>query len=103
MSDTHVRQVEKWFAQGGLRLSELFPELYFTVLHGTDRVQGRVIIQADGPLAGASISFWNKGDVEALALDKVHGREMSLDDRVLTIDDDVSLLLQSYFDRLVML
>jgi hypothetical protein len=57
----------------------------------------------NGPLAGASISFWNKGDVQALALDKVNGKEISFDDRVLTVDDNVSALLQSYFEKLMTL
>jgi hypothetical protein len=57
----------------------------------------------NGPLAGASISFWNKGDVQAIALDKVHGKEISFDDRMLTVDDNVSSLLELYFERLTSL
>jgi hypothetical protein len=57
----------------------------------------------NGPQVGASISFWNKGDVQALALDKVNGKEISFDDRVLTVNDNVSSLLHSYIQKLASL
>ncbi len=103
MSDSNVQQVERWFAQTGSRISELFPETHFHVLDRADQVRGKANIQMNGPLAGASISFWNKGDVQAIALDKVHGKTIAIDDRVLTMDDNISSLLQSYLEKLMSL
>ena len=54
----------------------------------------------NGPLAGASISFWNKGDVQVLVLDMVHDKTIAIDDRVLTVDDNITSLLQSYLETL---
>ena len=99
MIETNVQQVERWFAQNEFRLSELFPEVHFHVLDGADQVRGKVTIQMNGPLTGASISFWNNGDVEALALNKVNGNTIAFDDRVLTVHDNVSSLLQSYLEK----
>lgn len=50
-------------------------------------------------MAGASITLWNKGDVEVLVLDKVNKRDYPLDDRVLNPGEDVSGLLSSYCER----
>ena len=54
-------------------------------------------------MAGASITFWNKGDVEVLVLDKVNKRDYPLDDRVLNPGEDVSGLLNSYSERVLAL
>jgi hypothetical protein len=101
--DSNVQQVERWFAQTESRISELFPETHFHVLDGADRIRGKANIQINGPLVGASISFWNKGDVQALVLDKAHGKTIAIDDRVLTMDDNISSLLRSYLEKLMSL
>jgi hypothetical protein len=54
-------------------------------------------------MAGASIAFWNKGDVQVLVLDKVNKRNYPLDDRVLNPGEDVSALLSSYSERVLAL
>jgi hypothetical protein len=101
--DSIVQQVEAWFAEHGRGLSQLFPSLRFHVMAASDPFQGQVAIQVDGPVAGGSISFWNKGDVDALALDKVNKKTHTFDDRVLTADDNVAFLLDSYFEKLLKL
>lgn len=98
--DNIVQQVEKWFAENGPILSESFPKVNLHLMCARDSVHGQVAIQVDGPSAGATVSFWNKGDVMAIGIDKIRKQEFSFDDRVLTPDDDVRLLLRSYFDRL---
>lgn len=100
MIDTNVQRAERWFAENCYRLSQSFPEVRFHLMQAADEVQGKLSIQVNGPVAGASITFWNKGDVEALALDKINDKNHTLDDRVLATRDDVSLLLQSYFEKL---
>lgn len=99
-ANTIVQQVERWFQNNCRKLSSQFPILHFHLMDIADKVKGKVVIQADGPLAGASITFWNKGNVEVLALDKRASREYSLDDRKLTASDNVNVLLQSYFDKI---
>jgi hypothetical protein len=101
--ETIVRQVEDWFAKNCRLLSRSFPVLKFSLMQPSDQAKGKVGIQVDGPIAGASISFWNKGDVQALVLDKVSKRDYSLDDRVLNPAEDVSALLSSYCARILAL
>jgi hypothetical protein len=88
--DTIVLQVADWFAGNCRLLSRSFPVLKFSLMQPSDQVQGNVSIQVDAPMAGASITFWNKGDVEVLVLDKVNKRDYSLDDRALNPGEDVS-------------
>lgn len=93
--DTIVRQVEDWFANNCRLLSRSFPVLKFSLMQPSDQVKGKISIQVDGPVAGASMTFWNKGDVEVLVLDKVNKRDDPLDDRVLNPAEDISGLLNS--------
>jgi len=88
------------FYAGVDNLSQSFEILRFHVMLAADPIQGKVTIEVDRPNLVGSVSFWNKGDVEAMAVDKIHKQEHSLDDRVLTADDDVSVLLRSYFERM---
>jgi hypothetical protein len=101
--DTIVRQVEDWFASNCRLLSRSFPVLRFSLMQPSDEVRGKISIQVDGPVAGASMTFWNKGDVEVLVLDKVNKRDYPLDDRVLNPADDISGLLSSYCERVLAL
>ena len=101
--DTIVLQVADWFASNCRLLSRSFPVLKFALMHPSDEVQGKVSIQVDAPMAGASITFWNKGDVEVLVLDKVNKRDYPLDDRVLNPGEDVSSLLTTYSERVLAL
>ena len=98
-----VQQVERWFGEACPKLSQTFTKVNFLLMHAQDGVRGKVTIQVDGASVGATITFWNKGDVEAIGLDKEKKQEFSFDDRVLTADDDVPSLLKSYFDRLSVL
>lgn len=101
--DTIVLQVADWFASNCRLLSRSFPVLKFALMQPSDEVQGKVSIQVDAPMAGASITLWNKGDVEVLVLDKVNKRDYSLDDRVLNPGEDVSSLLTTYSERVLAL
>ena len=70
--DIIVRQIEDWFASNCRLLSRSFPVLRFSLMQPSDEVRGKISIQVDGPVAGASMTFWNKGDVEVLVLDKLN-------------------------------
>jgi len=101
--DTIVLQVADWFASNCRLLSRSFPVLKFSLMQPPDQAQGKASIQVDAPTAGASITFWNKGDVEVLVLDKVNKRDYPLDDRVLNPGEDVSGLLNLYSERVLAL
>lgn len=103
MIDMNVQNVQQWFAENCERLSQSFFEVHLHVAQAADPVRGKIVIQVEGPAVGASITFWNKGDVEAVALDKINNKNHSFDDRVLTGSDDVSSLLESYLERLKVL
>jgi hypothetical protein len=96
MTDTNVRKVQRWLRENSELLSLMFPELHLHLMEALDPARGKITLQLNGPSAGASITFWNKGDVEALVLDKLSGKNQSLDDRVLAPDEDIGALLQSY-------
>jgi len=100
MTDSIVQQVQDWFAENERTLSEMFPKVRCHIMEETDPVRGKATIQVDGKILGGSITFWNKRDVEAMALDKVSGQNHLFDDRVLGADDDVTTLLQGYLERL---
>src|SRR5437870_1625184 len=100
MTTTVVEQVEEWFTENCKWLSEVFPVLRFHLMQAKDPVRGKVAIGVDGPVVVASITFWNKGEVDASVLEKTKQKEQSLDDRKLTVNDDVKTLLHSYFKNI---
>jgi hypothetical protein len=96
-----VKQVEQWFEQHKDGLSVTFPLVRLHLAETNERRLVSATIQLNGPLAGAQITFWNRGEVSALGLDKVHRRDYTIDDRRLNAQDDVSTLLSSYTDHLI--
>jgi len=97
---TIVHRVDGWFASNCDRLAETFPVVRFRLMNASDIVLGKVIIELDGGSAAAMITFWNKGDVQALLLETTTKQDHTLDDRMLTPLDDIPSLLESYVDRL---
>ena len=100
MTSTIVKQVESWFIQNEQRLSTSFPIVQFRLQYAADRMQGKVNIELEGEAAGISITFWNKGDVTALVLEKLNNNDYPIDDRLLTPNDDIPSLLNSYVEKL---
>jgi hypothetical protein len=99
MNKTIVQQVVSWFANNCEQLSESFPIVRFRLTQASDEIQGKVIVELDGESAAAMITFWNKGDVQALLLETVSKKEHTLDDRMLTPQDNIPSLLRSYVQR----
>src|ERR1700685_1340932 len=99
MNETIVEQVGMWFAQVSRQLCVTFSAVNYRMMRATDKVRGKVIIELDGGSAVIMITFWNKGDVQALILERKTKREHTLDDRMLTADDRVASLLESYLDK----
>jgi hypothetical protein len=98
MNGRIAEEVHSWFAENVLRLAQAFPILRYHAFETTG-IQGKISIQVDGPAVAASVTFWNKGDVEALVLDKATHTNYPMDDRKLQVNEDVNLLLRSYFDK----
>jgi len=99
MNKTIVQQVVGWFANNCEQLSESFPIAGFRLTHASDAVHGKVVVELDGESAAAMITFWNKGDVQAMLLETVSKKEHTLDDRVLTSKGNIPALLGSYVQR----
>jgi len=68
-----------------------------------DSEQGGVVIEIEAKTLVASITFWNKGDVEVLVLKKGSQNPIDLDDRVLSPDENVSSLLDGYIREILLL
>lgn len=101
MNDLIISRVEEWYAKNGRRFSQLFDVFNFRLMLVSDNKRGKATIEIDSGSVGASITFWNKGDVTALLVDKRANKEHKLDDRKLSPSDQVGLLLDSYMRRVV--
>lgn len=100
MNRTKVQEVQSWFAGNSARLSGVFSAVHLKLLNVKDQAHGKATIQVDASSVGASVTFWNKGDVEAIILEKENKRDYSIDDRVLKPNEDVGQLLNRYFDKI---
>ena len=101
MSDNIIQQVKQWYWENHQVLLGTYEYVKLNVHEPEDPVRGQIAIQLDGPLVGATLSFWNKGDVMAIGIDKSTKREFSLDDRVMEKTEHVSRLLNSYIARMM--
>ena len=101
MNDLITSRVEAWYAKNGRQFSNLFDVFNFRLTFATDNKRGKATIEIDSNLAGANITFWNKGDVTALLLNKRTNEQQTLDDRQLTPSDNVDSLLDSYMCRII--
>lgn len=98
---TNVQQLEKWYAAHEddwrgeclvLRIKTLMPG---------DEMHGKGGIDVETQTILASLTFWNQGDVEVIAINKVTRKESILDDRKLTPADHLDSLLNLYFHQIV--
>jgi hypothetical protein len=101
MSDLIISRVEEWYAENGRRFSKLFDVFTFRLMRVMDDKHGKATIEIDGSSVGANVTFWNKGDVTVLLLNKITNKEHKLDDRRLVPADQIESLLDSYMRRIV--
>jgi hypothetical protein len=101
MSDTIVEHVRGWYRENHQALLGSYEYVTLNVHEPEDHVRGQIAIQLDGPLVGATLSFWNNGDVMAIGIDKINKREFSFDDRVMDRTEHVTALLNSYIARMM--
>ncbi len=92
-----VPLVQAWYSQNEQRFSKRLLRSRYSFDAQDDPMRGKIHIGIETPAIIGSVTFWNKGDVDATALHKPSGRLIIIDDRPLTASDDVDVLLDSYF------
>src|SRR5260370_4679106 len=101
--NTIVEQIEKWYSENGRRWSTHDAHSRIRLMEGADQIHGKVVIELQTPHTVATITVWNKGDVEVLGVDKKSRKDWILDDRKLTAADDIAALLEGYFQEIITL
>ena len=96
-----VQTVENWYAENLDRLKTQWHTISIRSYEPTDPVRGKVTIEAESNRIAAFVTFWNKGDVDAERMDLPEKRISVVDDRAISLSEDISLLLDSYFRQLV--
>lgn len=97
----NVERVEKWYEAHERKLTLECSILRIRTLAPQDAVGGKVVIEVETESTIASVTFWNQGDVTALMIEKATGKESILDDRRLTVADNIESLLDGYFQQIV--
>jgi hypothetical protein len=98
---TNVKQVEKWYSAHEERLAPQCSILRIKTHEPLDEVRGKAVIEVETQTTLAMVTFWNKGDMEVITIDKVTRTESILDDRKLTAADEIESLLNRYFQQIV--
>ena len=98
---TNVERVEKWYEAHERKLTPQCSILRIKTLKPRDEVHSKVVIEVETESTLASVTFWNQGDVTVLNVEKATGRESILDDRRLTVADNIESLLDGYFQQIV--
>jgi hypothetical protein len=101
MTKSIVEQVENWLAENSVKYANLCSKLLIQSGDVADPIKGTVTIGAETSSRIASITFWNKGEVCVVVVDKTLRKDSVLDDRKLAPDDDVQMLLTGYFEQII--
>ena len=96
-----VQTVENWYAENLDRLRAQWHTISIRFYEPTDPVRGKVTIRADSDRIAAFVTFWDKGDVDAERMDLPEKTISVIDDRAVSLSEDIGLLLDSYFRQLV--
>jgi hypothetical protein len=95
-----IDQVMSWHEKNSARLSKHFEKM--SLHSNNDPDQGGAVIEIEAKTFVASITFWNKGDIEVLFLKKGSENPLDLDDRLLSPDENVSSLLDGYIREILL-
>ena len=93
---TAVQTVENWLAENSQRFSALGKAISARSMWPDDPVKGKVVIAIETSNHLGSVTYWNKGDVTAIVIDRATGTEKIIDDRHLRADENAALLLERY-------
>ena len=96
-----IAQVAKWHEENVERLSKHFDKM--SLRSDIDSQQGGAVIEIEAKTLVASITFWNKGDVEVLVLKGGSQNPIDLDDRVLSPNESIGSLLDGYIREILLL
>lgn len=88
-------QAEKWYLDNSDSLKRQFAKVGFRS-DTVDPVRGGVSIELEGSTLTSTITVWNKGDISVLVLKEGSQDPSVLADRVLTPQEDIPLLLDSF-------
>jgi hypothetical protein len=98
---TIVEQVAQWYAEHVDQLSAAWSRIEIGSHEPADRVRGKVLIEISSATTVATVTLWNKGEVEVIRLDlPAKGDPLVVDDRKLSAEEDVTLLLDTHFRQL---
>jgi hypothetical protein len=100
LNSTIVERVEKWYSKHFESRPKSYSQLFIRSNEASDSVHGKVEIGIETPSTVASITFWNRGAVMVLAVDKQLKQDLILDDRNLQSDENVESLLDGYLRKL---
>src|SRR5436853_3627516 len=99
---TIVQKVEKWYAENLDCLKTQWRTISIRSYESGNPVHGKITVEAESDIIAGSVSFWNKGDVDAERLDLPEKRISVIDDRTLSPAEDIGQLLDSYFRQLLL-
>ena len=88
-------QAEKWYLDNADNLKGQFKKVGFRA-DRVDPIRGAISIELESPTLTATITVWNKGDIAVLVLKEGSQDPFVLADRVVSADEDIPLLLDSY-------
>ena len=98
---TDAEQVQAWYESHRSALAAEFARTELRVYNAEHSLDGKVCIALEGNQVTATITFWNKGDVEVQRLD-LQGNDdpVVIDDRKRSTDESVASLLDGYLEAI---
>jgi hypothetical protein len=98
---TIVERAAKWYEEHVHQLSTVWARTEIRSHEPADTVRGKVLIQVSSTTTLATVTLWNKGEVEVIRLAlPVKGDPLVVEDRQLAGAEDVALLLDSQLQQL---
>lgn len=97
---TIVEHVESWYGRHLDRLKTEWATTSIQSYESSDPSCGKVEIRAESASIAATVTLWNSGNVTVLRLDLPTKRDSVIDDRKLSLAEDIELLLDSYFRQI---
>ena len=91
--ETIVEIVERWFAENREAIAAGGGSMSILSHQSLDAGHGKVAISLETQRVLASITLWNRRQIEVLAVDKMTRADHTLIDRSLNLDEDIASLL----------
>jgi hypothetical protein len=101
MSNETIARVEAWYSANEKRLIPRCKLFQLKIVERNDKARGGVTIAAETENNLGSITFWNKGDVCSMVVDKASDKHRILDDRMTNQGDVPEDLLERFLRELL--